>query len=185
MKTIATLAAALSLSIAAAGHAAADSDHGHGSGPLAKDSRPSVGQGEMMQDMMRMMVQMHGQMTGACPGSGVSMMDGDMMRMMMGPGMMGDGMAGEPEPEAAREAMLARLAEFDADSDGTMSLTEFEALHAAMIRETTVDRFQHLDADGDGRITETEMGAPARRMEMRRGMPGASDMMDGRMPSDN
>ena len=89
MKTMATLAAVLSLSIAAAGHAAADSNHGHGSGPLVNDSRPSAGQGEMMQDMMRMMMQMHGQMMGAGPGSGMSMMDGDMMRMMMGPGMMG------------------------------------------------------------------------------------------------
>ncbi|MDX5370601.1 MAG: calcium-binding protein, partial [Alphaproteobacteria bacterium] len=91
----------------------------------------------------------------------------------------------EPEPEAARATMLARLAEFDADGDGSLSLAEFEALHAAMIRETMVDRFQHLDADGNGRITESEMGAPARRMEMRRGMPGAAGMMDRRMPSDN
>ena len=81
--------------------------------------------------------------------------------------------------------MLARLAEFDVDGDGTLSLAEFEALHAAMIRETTVDRFQHLDADGDGRITEAEMGGPARRMEMRREMPGAPGMMGDQMPSGN
>lgn len=189
MKTITTFAAAVSLSIAAAGHAAADSHHGHAGGPLANDSGPAAPQGEMMQDMMRMMMpmmmQMHGQMMGTGPEGGMSMMDGEMMRMMMGPGMMGAGLAAEPQPEAARTAMLSRLAEFDADGDGSLSLAEFEALHATMIRETTVDRFQHLDADGDGRITETEMGAPARRMEMRRGMPGASDMMDGRMPSDN
>lgn len=187
MKTITNFAAALSLSIAAAGHAAADSHHGHAGGPLANDSGPSAGKGEMMQDMMRMMMpmMMHGQMMGTGPGGVMSMMDGDMMRMMMGPGMVGDGPAAEPEPEAARTAMLSRLAEFDADGDGSLSLTEFETLHAAMIRETMVDRFQHLDADGDGSITETEMGAPAQRMEMRRGMPGASDMMDGRMPSGN
>ena len=185
MKTITILATALSLSIAAAGHAAAESDHEHSSGPLANDSGPSAGHGEMMHDMMRMMMQMHGQMMGAGPGSGMSMMDGDMMRMMMGPGMMGAHSKGKMEPEAARAAMVGRLAEFDSDGDGTLSLAEFEALHAAMIRETTVDRFQHLDADGDGRITDAEMGAPARRMEMRRGMPGAPGMMGDRMPSGN
>lgn len=181
MKTITTLVAALSLSFAAAGHAAADINHGHGCGPLANDSGPYAGQGEMMP----MMMQMHGRMMGTGPGNGMSMMDGDMMRMMMGPGMMGTGPAAEPEPGAARAAMLARLADFDADGDGTLSLAEFEALHAAMIRETTVDRFQHLDADGDGRITEAEMDGPARRMEMRRRMPGAPGMMGDRMPSSN
>lgn len=190
MKTIITLAAALSLSIATAGHAAADSDHGHGKGPLANESGPSAGQGEMMHDMMQkmmpmmpMMMKMHGRMMGAGADSGMSMMDDDMMRMMMGSGMMGAGLAAEPEPGAARAAMLARLAEFDADGDGTLSLAEFEALHAAMIREKTVDRFQHLDADGDGKITEAEMDGPAKRMEMRRGMSGAPGMMGDRMPS--
>lgn len=185
MKTITIFASMLALSMALAGYAAADSHHGHGNGSQTTDNTLPDRQDNMMQDMMRMMMQMHGQMMGAGPGGGMSMMDADMMRIMMGPGMMGDGLYAEPEPEAARAAMLARLAEFDADDDGSLSLAEFEALHAAMIRETTVDRFQQLDADGDGRITETEMGAPARRMEMRRGMPGASGMMDGRMPSDN
>ncbi|SDE77644.1 EF-hand domain-containing protein [Ruegeria marina] len=189
MKMFTTLATALSFSIAAAGHATAESDHGHGGGPLSKDSGPSASQGEMMHEMMRkmmpMMMQMHGRMMGAGHGSGMSMMDSDMMRMMMGPKMIGAGPVAEPEPGAARTAMLARLAEFDADGDGTLSLAEFEVLHAAMIRETTVDRFQHLDADGDGRITEEEMGAPAKRMEMLRGMPGAPGMMGDRMPSGN
>ena len=134
MKTITTFAAAMSLSIAAAGHAAADSHHGHSGGPLANDSGPSAPQGEMMHGMMRMMMpmmmQMHGQMMDAGPAGGLSMMDGDMMRMMMAPGGMGDGLAADPEPEAARSAMLARLAEFDADGDGKLSLAEFEALRA-------------------------------------------------------
>lgn len=195
MKKITIFAATIILSFATVGQAAADSDHGHGSGPLANDSRPSNGQGDMMQNMMRMMMpmmmQMHGQMKGAGPSSGMSMMDDDMMRMMMGPDMMGAGLATDTEAEVARTAMLARLAEFDADGDGSLSLTEFEHLHAAMTREITVDRFQHLDADGDGRITKMEMGAPAQRMEMRRSMsgssemPGAQRMMDSRMPSDN
>ena len=190
MKTITTLAAALSLSISVAGQAKSDSRHGYGAGPMWNESGRAAGQFRMMQDMTQMMMQMHGRITdgaGMTPGrfSGMSMMDGDMMRLMMGPGMMGAGLAAEPEPGVARATMLARLAEFDVDGDGTLSLAEFEALHAAMIRETTVDRFQHLDADGDGRITEAEMGGPARRMEMRREMPGAPGMMGDQMPSGN
>lgn len=188
MKTIITFAAALALSMATAGYAAADSQHGHGNGsPMNNENSPDR-QADMMQDMMRMMMpmmtRMHGQMMGAGPGSGMAMMDDDMMRMMMGPDMMGR-MVDAPEPGALRAALAGRLSEFDANGDGSLSLTEFEALHAAMIRETTVDRFQLLDADGDARITETEMGAPARRMEMRRGMPGAQGPMGGQMRSGN
>ncbi|MFC3165761.1 EF-hand domain-containing protein [Ciceribacter thiooxidans] len=185
MKTITTFAAVLMLSFAGAGYATAGSDHGHGNGPLMNDNMSSDGQGDMMQNMMRMMMQMHGQMMGSGPGSGTAMMDDDMMRMMMGADMMGAGVVGSPKPEAVRAMMLGRLSEFDADNDGSLTLAEFEALHTAMIREMTVDRFQHVDADGDGRITETEMGAPARRMEMRRGMPGSPGTMGGQMPSGN
>ncbi|MGR3271734.1 EF-hand domain-containing protein, partial [Thalassococcus profundi] len=77
------------------------------------------------------------------------------------------GMMGALEPGAAMKAMQDRLAEFDADGDGALSLAEFETLHAAMIRKQTVDHFQHLDADGDGRVTKEEMTAPAHRMQMR------------------
>ena len=49
-----------------------------------------------------------------------------------------------------RAALSARMAKFDADGDGVLSLAEFEALHSAMIRSMTVDRFQALDEDGDG-----------------------------------
>ena len=81
--------------------------------------------------------------------------------------------------------MLSRLTEFDADGDGTLSLSEFETLHAALARETTVDQFQHLDADGDGKITQTEMVAPARRMEMRGMSPGSPGPMMRQMPPKN
>ncbi|MBA5775517.1 hypothetical protein H2509_00080 [Stappia sp. F7233] len=81
--------------------------------------------------------------------------------------------------------MLARLAEFDADKDGSLSLSEFEVLHAAVTRETTVDRFQHLDADGDGRITEVEMAALAKRVEMRGKMKDLSEKEDSGEPAKN
>lgn len=190
MNGIKTLAAALAFILATAGIAAADSNHGRGAEPAGTDGHgPAEGRAEMMHDMMRMMMpmmmQMRGRMMGAGADGGMAMMDDETMRMMMGPDMMAGRMSAEPGPEATRAAVLARLAEFDADSDGSLSLAEFETLHAAMIREAMVDRFQHLDADGDGHITEAEMAAPARRMEMRRRMPGSSGMMDGRMPSGN
>ena len=172
MKMITIIATALAVSLTAPGLGLAESHHGHG-GPAAAtdDAGPKGGRADMMYDMMNMMMKMHRQMMGggmhggmpdSTDSKGRAMMDGSMMRMMMGGGMMG-----APAPGAALKMMQDRLAEFDADGDGTLSLAEFETLHAAMIREQTVDRFQHLDADGDGRITTDEMIAPARRMEMR------------------
>ncbi len=184
MKTIVTIATTVALSLAGTGFALAESHHGHGAQATAEvEAAPMGGQAGMMQDMMRMMMKMHAKMmcdnmAAIGTGGGLAMMDGDVIRMMMGPDTMGEHMMGTPAPDAARSAMLARLAEFDADGDGSLSLAEFETLHAALIRETTVDRFQHLDADGDGRITETEMAAPARRM----GMEG---MMEGKEASGN
>merc|ERR1711974_568062 len=83
----------------------------------------------MMQGMMRMMMQMHGSDAmgpgmGFMGGSGMggqSMMDRDMMQMMMGPDMMG-GMPGQ--------MMQSRLEEYDADGNGELSLEEFAAWHA-------------------------------------------------------
>ncbi len=188
MKKITTLAAALTLSMAASGIAMAQSNHGQvGAAAATEDAGPKGDRPDMMNMMimmMTMMMKMHrqmmdGGMQGGMPGSadddGAAMMDSSMMRMMMGGGMMGGGMMGggmmgAREPGAAVKVMQDRLAEFDADGDGALSLAEFETLHAAMIREKTVDRFQHLDADGDGRITKDEMTAPAHRMEMREKM---------------
>ncbi|MFC4670770.1 EF-hand domain-containing protein [Seohaeicola nanhaiensis] len=180
MKSITTIATAIALSLVSPALALAESHHGHNAPPDAqKGGDPMQGKGAMMKDMMGMMMpmmmQMHRQMHGGSEGGGMAMMDGDLMRMMMGSGAGGDPMS----------MMQSRLSEFDADGDGTLSLSEFETLHSAMIRETMVDRFQHLDADGDGRITADEMGAPAKRMEMRGTMPDGSGMMGGQPPSGN
>jgi Ca2+-binding EF-hand superfamily protein len=94
----------------------------------------------------------HGGQLGAQGGAGMMQMfdtDGD----------------GTTTPEEMRTRLQAKLSEFDSDGDGNLSITEFEALHSAMIREMMVDRFQHLDADGDGAVTPEEMAAPADRME--------------------
>ncbi|MEQ8374975.1 MAG: EF-hand domain-containing protein [Roseibium aggregatum] len=186
MKIFPTIATAMILSLATPGLALAESEHEHAAAEqAAEETGPMSGQAGMMQNMMRMMMQMHSQMTehnkhGEGAGNPTAMMDGAMMRMMMR-----DDMMGAPGADAVKTEMLSRLAEFDADGDGTLSLSEFETLHAAMIRETTVDRFQHLDADGDGKVTEAEMGAPARRMEMRDMGAGSTGMKMRQMPTEN
>ncbi len=77
-------------------------------------------------------------------------------------GAAGDGTV---TPDELRSGLQDRLAEFDADDSGTLSIDEFEALHSATIREAMVDRFQALDNDGDGEVTAEEMTAPAARMQ--------------------
>lgn len=177
MKNLAILGAVLALSLTGAGAATAQAGHGHGAQPpdaadRSSHSQPGPSGGDqthMMQKMMQMMMRMHGgmmgggdmDMMGSDRMSGMAMMDREMMQMMMGAESMGS-----PSSEDAAAAMHSRLAEFDADGDGSLSLDEFKALHTAMISEIIVDRFQHLDADGDGLVTKAEMGAPVRRMEM-------------------
>lgn len=125
----------------------------------------------MMMKMHKKMMMGDGMMGGGMMGGGMmeggsanlgAMMDRDAMKMMMGSGMM----KGQT-PEKIRSIALDRLKVFDSDGSGDLSLAEFEALYAAMMREAMVDRFQHLDADGDGKITKDEMAAPAQRMGMR------------------
>lgn len=168
MKTLKILATSATLMLGATGVAFAQNDHGHGAqqsggamAPADGTSGPMAGaQADMMQKMMSMMMGMHGRMMGGGM-AGMGAMDGTMMQMMMGSGAMGMATA-----EDAAAAMQARLTEFDADGNGSLSLDEFETLHSAMIREMMVDRFQYLDADGDGAVTPSEMTAPAMRMPM-------------------
>lgn len=177
MQTFKILATSATLLLSATGAAFAQAGHDHGaqqpgvatetsdseSGPITGD------QTDMMQTMMPMMMGMHARMMNHVDRPGMAMMDRGMMQMMMGPGMMGI-----PSAEEATAAMRARLSEFDADGDGSLSLSEFETLHSAMIRESMVDRFQHLDADGDGAVSPSEMVAPAGRMSMRERMGAMS-----------
>lgn len=198
MKKFTVLAATFVLSTASAGIALAEAGHGHG------DDAPKAAPGAMMKggghDMMQMMMRMHAGMMG---GSGMGMMDQDMMRMMMGNGGM-QGMSGpmgsmmskfdadgdgKITSEEAHGQLQAMHGSFDANGDGTLSIDEFEMLHSSMIRDAMVDRFQHLDADGDGKVTAGEMTAPADRMERMTMMPGSAmpgAMMNGAdMSTDN
>ena len=131
--------------------------HGHGDkGPGCRHA--------MMPGMMRMHAQM---MDGDGPMAGMGVMGGHGMGM----GMMGTAMErfdadgdGNVTPEEARAGLQALLKEYDANGDQTLSLSEFEKLHSAMIRKTMVDRFQFLDDDGDGAVTMDEIVKPAEMM---------------------
>lgn len=152
---------------------------GADAGPMNMMGQGSMMQGnhhEMMQDMMKMMMKMHGGMMGAGMGQmgadgQMGMMDQDMMSLMRGPMMGqfnsdadGDGTISGDEAHGQLQSMHTNA---DTNGDGALTLEEFEVLHSEMIRSMMVDRFQHLDTDGDGMVTTGEMVAPADRMNMR------------------
>ena len=65
------------------------------------------------------------------------------------------------------EVRQSRLAEFDQDGDGSLTLEEYQALWLDAMRERMVDRFQAHDDDGDGLVTAEEFGEPFDRMVSR------------------
>lgn len=120
--------------------------------------------GDMMPMMQRMMKLHASVMDGQ--GSMMGMMDRDMMSTMMSGG----------QTDEVPAQMAGRLREFDADSDGALTLDEFEALHISVIRARMVDRFQHLDADGNGQISQDEMEDAGTRMSKMNGTSTGTDM---------
>ena len=74
-----------------------------------------------------------------------SMMGGGMMGSMMGRGMIGGGVMGPPF------MMRMMFALMDTDSDGTISLEEFQAAHERI--------FKAMDSNKDGKLTLEEMQA--------------------------
>ena len=131
-----------------------------------------TGMMEGMDGMMDMMQRMHGNMMGGGMMGVMGPMGGGMTKMLDADG------DGKVTPEEMRTQLQAKLAEYDGDGDGSLSIAEFETLHSAMIREMMVDRFQHLDADGDGSITAEEMTAPADKMERMQKMRDAMGQME-------
>jgi EF hand len=66
----------------------------------------------------------------------------------------GDGAISQDEINAA---INARFAEFDADKNGSLSLSEFEALWAEITKPMAVRTFQFLDPNGDAEISKAEL----------------------------
>jgi Ca2+-binding EF-hand superfamily protein len=54
------------------------------------------------------------------------------------------------------ETRSSRLAEFDADGDGSLTIEEYQVLWMDAMRERMVDQFQAHDDDGDGLVTVEE-----------------------------
>jgi len=73
----------------------------------------------------------------------------------------GDGNLTQAEIDETRNA---RLAAFDADGNGSLSLDEYQALWLDAMRERMVDRFQDLDDDGDAAVTKEEFARPFARV---------------------
>ena len=179
----AVVAAAISLALLATSALASD-QHGHGSTNSSASAQSPMqmgdsaggmmgegmmGGGMMGADMMSMMKNMHPMMHG---NTGGRMMGGDNLSYDSN----GDGTT---SVEELRDALLSELTDYDADSNGSLEIGEFENLHSARIRSQMVDRFQALDEDGDGQVTKEEMTAPADNMQRRmdrqmksRAMPG-------------
>lgn len=86
---------------------------------------------------------------------------GMMQRMLDHYDANGDGVLGVDEAKAARAAQFKK---FDKNSDGTLDLTEYQALWNDAMRERMVDRFQSHDNDGDGNISEADFSKRFDRM---------------------
>jgi Ca2+-binding EF-hand superfamily protein len=65
------------------------------------------------------------------------------------------------------ELRTSRLAEFDQNDDGNLTLEEYQALWLDAMRERMVDRFQDLDDDGDAIVTTEEFVEPYNRAVQR------------------
>jgi hypothetical protein len=112
------------------------------SGAIAQDRMTP--QPDQQQTQSHPMGQQDGAMMGGMMGHG--MMGGMMGHGMMGHGMMGGGAMGPP-PIMLR-IMFALI---DSDSDGTISLQEFQAAHERI--------FKAMDSNKDGKLTLEEMQA--------------------------
>ncbi len=57
------------------------------------------------------------------------------------------------------KALADRMARYDTNKDGKLSLTEFEGVWLELSRPLMVRGFQRLDPDGDAAITEEELAS--------------------------
>jgi hypothetical protein len=89
----------------------------------------------------------------------------------------GDGGVTQEEIISVRET---KLSEFDANKDGSLDLTEYQALWLDAMHERMVDRFQAHDDDGDGSVTVEEFTERFTKLVERRDRNG-----DGVLNSDD
>ncbi len=76
----------------------------------------------------------------------------------------GDGSLQQAEVDQFRND---RLAKFDSDGDGQLTLEEYQALWLDAMHERMVDAFQRLDDDGDAMVTREEFAEPFARLVQR------------------
>ena len=92
-------------------------------------------------------------------------------------------------PEEMTKGMQAEIKTYDTDKNGSLSLAEFEAMHAAHTRTMMVRAFQMHDEDGDGQVTEAEIATMAAMMQMMmagaKGGAGMHGAGNGTMMDDN
>ena len=92
-------------------------------------------------------------------------------------------------PEEMTAGMQAEVKTYDTDKNGSLSLADFEAMHAAHTRTMMVRAFQMHDEDGDGQVTEAEIATMAAMMQMMmarsKGGPGMHGAGKGGVMDDN
>lgn len=142
--------------------------------PYRGHRNDSTNEGSKMTRTTRLLLTTGAIALGAAAFAGASLADGGWGRHHGGPGHGGPGGWGRGAPgerlfEAfdanqdgtltqaeVDEARAAKLAEFDADGNGSLSLEEYQALWLDAMRERMVDQFQAHDDDGDGEVTVVE-----------------------------
>jgi len=85
---------------------------------------------------------------------GLGPMDGPGNQILKTVDVNGDGKLSQEEIDTA---VNDRFAKFDADANGNLSLTEFEALWADITKPMAVRAFQFLDPDGDAALSKAEI----------------------------
>lgn len=116
---------------------------------------------------------MGGQMGGGMGMGGAYMSKGGHMGMRMGGGHgssaemwehMDTDKDGTITKEEISKVLRDRIAKFDTNNDGKLSLSEFQGLWTDQMKERIVDHFQAIDNDGDAAVTVEEFSAISRRM---------------------
>jgi hypothetical protein len=84
-----------------------------------------------------------------------------------------DGTITQVEIDQARQD---RLAAFDQNNDGSLTLEEYQALWLDAMHARMVDRFQELDEDGDAIVTAEEFVGPFDAMVVRLDRTGDGEL---------